>query len=127
MTWSPTLAGWSQKWASQGQACSLVHSTDNDRGGLSAGENIFVYFSDDPVDGVKWWYDEISLYNYGRPGFDFKTGHFTQVVWRNTTEVGCAVSRCASGRWENTLVCQYTPPGNYQGQFPENVPPLLNP
>lgn len=40
-------------------------------------------------------------------------GHYTQVVWRNTTEVGCAIA--SDGR-NDYLVCQYNPPGNFTGQ-----------
>jgi len=42
-------------------------------------------------------------------------GHYTQVIWKNTTEVGCGVARSNQGEiW----VCNYNPPGNYQGQNP---------
>ena len=42
-------------------------------------------------------------------------GHFTQLVWRNTAEVGCAVARNAQ---DEVLVCRYTQAGNYVGQRP---------
>ena len=31
---------------------------------------------------------ELKDYNFNKPGFDMKTGHFIQVVWKNTTKVG---------------------------------------
>ncbi|MDO9335468.1 MAG: SCP-like extracellular [Caulobacteraceae bacterium] len=40
-------------------------------------------------------------------------GHYTQIVWRSTTEVGCAVARAAENE---VLVCRYGPPGNYIGK-----------
>ena len=47
------------------------------------------------------------------------TGHFTAMVWRATTELGCALGSCPGQRlW----VCQYNPPGNMMGAFPANVP-----
>jgi hypothetical protein len=42
-------------------------------------------------------------------------GHFTQLAWRDTREVGCA--RATSVR-EDILVCRYTQAGNYIGQQP---------
>lgn len=48
----------------------------------------------------------------GRPE---DVGHYTQVVWRNTREVGCAL---ASTREEDILVCRYAEAGNYRGERP---------
>jgi hypothetical protein len=42
-------------------------------------------------------------------------GHFTQIVWRDTKEVGCGV---ANGNNSEFWVCYYTPPGNYVGEKP---------
>ena len=39
-------------------------------------------------------------------------GHFTQIVWKATTEVGCAYSTCDSGRGY-MFVCNYSPPGTF--------------
>ncbi|KAF7303379.1 PR-1-like protein [Mycena indigotica] len=55
--------------------------------------------------------------------------HFTQVVWRGTTQVGCALTVCAPGtifdpKFTNTAeyyVCEYAPPGNIMGQFDQMV------
>ena len=40
-------------------------------------------------------------------------GHYTQIVWRNTTRIGCGI---ASNAQRDVLVCRYSPPGNYIGQ-----------
>jgi hypothetical protein len=42
-------------------------------------------------------------------------GHFSQIVWRRTSAVGCAVAR---GRGQDILVCSYSPPGNVMGERP---------
>jgi len=73
---------------------------------------------------VKAWYDEESKYNYASPGFSGATGHFTQVVWKGSARLGCAIRQCATmagGRPASFISCHYSPPGNYQGQFPQNV------
>ncbi|CAL1546376.1 unnamed protein product [Lymnaea stagnalis] len=44
-------------------------------------------------------------------------GHYSQLVWRNTKEVGCAVVHC-SGFLANYVVCEYWPPGNFYKQIP---------
>jgi allophanate hydrolase subunit 1 len=44
-----------------------------------------------------------------------KCGHYTQIIWKNTTEVGCGLAR---GAQMDYFVCQYNPPGNFQGQKP---------
>lgn len=42
-------------------------------------------------------------------------GHYTQVVWANSGNLGCAMATCGSGR---VWVCNYDPPGNWAGQRP---------
>ncbi|MDJ0620207.1 MAG: CAP family protein [Calothrix sp. MO_192.B10] len=94
------------------------------------GENIYYAWSSQPgfdVNGevpVQAWYDEEQYYNYNQPGFSSQTGHFTQVVWKNSTKLGCGKAKSADGKV--FVVCNYDPPGNVQGQFPENVLPPQN-
>ena len=45
----------------------------------------------------------------------YPTGHYTQVVWRDTKEVGCGI---ATGSNTDYLVCRYSPGGNVIGQKP---------
>jgi len=49
------------------------------------------------------------------------TGHFTQVVWHNTTHVGMARDTTDTGSF---IFCNYGPAGNYMGRFDQNVKPL---
>jgi Cysteine-rich secretory protein family len=48
-------------------------------------------------------------------------GHFTQVVWKSSKELGVGKAKSRSGRIY--VVANYYPPGNYQGQFAQNVLP----
>ena len=72
---------------------------------------------------VKSWYDEIEMYHYDRPKFSHETGHFTQVVWRSTTKLGCAMAKSHGPRGGVYLTCNYDPYGNLEGAFRENVLP----
>lgn len=52
-------------------------------------------------------------------------GHFTQLAWRTTTAVGCAVQQCPGSSSPNGdadpwvfVVCDYTPAGNWQNVSP---------
>lgn len=63
-------------------------------------------------------------YNYSRPGFSEQTGHFTQLVWKDTTTVGCGSRLCGTRGWY--LVCEYWPRGNVVGEFPAEVDPQVN-
>ncbi|CAF4308109.1 unnamed protein product, partial [Rotaria sordida] len=66
------------------------------------------------------WYQEIKDYDFNNGGFSMSTGHFTQLVWRNTKRLGVGVAYTNGGQ-SVYIVAQYLPPGNYQGQYQENV------
>jgi len=124
-----TAQTWAQYLASSG---SFQHSSASQR--RNAGENLYVYYTTAPSissdslanTAVKSWYDEVKLYNYNSPGFSAATGHFTQVVWKGSTQLGCGAARgtkIMNGTKFNAfyVVCHYAPAGNVQGQFPANV------
>jgi hypothetical protein len=67
------------------------------------------------------WYNECKKYDYhNRQTYQSETGHFTQLVWRNTQEVGFAQAQGAS---MNFAVAMYYPAGNFLGEFDKNVFP----
>ncbi|MDY7230138.1 CAP domain-containing protein [Hyalangium rubrum] len=121
LAWSVNAATTAQAWADQ---CKFEHNSK--RGNL--GENIAAAtqggLSNTGV--VTNWAAEAASYDYGlnacAPGK--QCGHYTQIVWRNTTHVGCAMKLCDKNspfqgftRWE-FWVCNYSPPGNFVGQRP---------
>lgn len=67
-----------------------------------------------------WSDDEEGLFDYQNGGFSQATGHFTQIAWRETTLVGCAVQQCTRGLY---FVCEYSAPGNVRGGYRQNVFP----
>lgn len=124
LTWSITIADVAQAYANQlaSSGCNLVHS-----GNPSYGENLawFAGQAATAADVVSAWAQEGTCYTYGL----FETtdsctcvnsgcGHYTQVVWRTTTEVGCGVAVCPGQTYQEIWVCNYSPPGNYVGYAP---------
>jgi uncharacterized protein YkwD len=119
LTWSTKLAAIAQKWADtlKAKGCVFGHSGDQTYGeNLAAGTAGAL----DPEGTVAMWYDEIKLYKFPAGGFSMKTGHFTQVVWTTTKQVGCGHVTCNGN---DIYVCNYDPPGNWEGQYKEHVLP----
>jgi uncharacterized protein YkwD len=119
LAWSPKLAASAQKWAStlRERGCMFGHS------GGQYGENL-AGGTEGTMDAnavVEMWYAEGKHYSFRSGGFSMKTGHFTQLVWRDTREVGCGRTQCNG---MDVFVCQYDPPGNVEGQYRENVLPI---
>lgn len=111
MVWSDRLA---QSALQVAQSCHWGHS------GGPYGENIAAGYPTIKSVVKAWVYanDECEKYDPNRPIYS----HFTQVVWNNSRELGCA--RVACENWDNHAyysVCQYDPPGNVQGEFNQNV------
>lgn len=86
------------------------------------GESVYIC-NDDDIDCsipsvINGWYLEGKMYNYADPGFNSKTANYTQIIWKNSTHVGCAFLK-ADGK--TIFVVNYFPPGNKRGQFATNV------
>jgi uncharacterized protein YkwD len=113
LVWSDRLAVVAQGWADQLAAEGRLRHRASPR----YGENLYLISGGQatPNDVVGAWAAEQSDYDYRTNQCHATCGHYTQIVWRNTKSVGCAVAR---SRGIEVWVCEYYPPGNYVGQRP---------
>jgi len=118
LVWSDRLAAVAQEWAD-----TLVkHKEFKHRPHSMFGENLFEIRGPrahaSPSQVVQAWASESRDYDYRaiqcRNG-SRSCGHYTQIVWRTTKQVGCAVAR---GDRREVWVCNYDPPGNWVGSRP---------
>jgi hypothetical protein len=108
--WNSTIADFAADYLRGNDDCDFKHS------GGPYGENIALGCTE--VTGcVDLWGNERKDYN--KPEFSEETGHFTQLVWKNSTNVGCGRRLCGDKGW--FLVCEYWPRGNVVGQFGDQV------
>jgi pathogenesis-related protein 1 len=137
LSWSATIAAIAQSYANKlATACSgPTHSTPQER--MNWGENLALTSGSGGTstgtaqEVVALWESEVSCYTYGAFQAGINTtcssacsasggcGHYTQIVWRATRQVGCGVAECTSGTTRRSYwVCNYDPAGNFIGQMP---------
>jgi uncharacterized protein YkwD len=122
LTWSATLAAYAQAWADQLAAtgCKPGHRPRQGEWKQVYGENISWGKGQDylALDASKSWYSEKKEFTYGPLSSDnwYPTGHYTQMVWRNTKQVGIGKANCPDGTM--IVVANYNPAGNILGQKP---------
>ncbi len=125
--WSAPLANSAQQWAVQLQhrGCNPAHSGMRGLGEnlywasprhLSSGTTQVQHVSAQHVANA--WAGEQQHYDHARNtcARGKVCGHYTQVVWHTTTDIGCAKAVCANH--SQVWVCHYAPPGNWHGQRP---------
>jgi pathogenesis-related protein 1 len=121
LSWSSALEASAQSWAEHLRdtaSCApdydktLVASTEQ-------GENIYRSFGAgfSATSVVDVFGSERSQYVYSSSyTYDKSTAHYTQIVWRNTKELGCAIAECPG--LVVVWVCRYSPAGNVIGEQP---------
>ncbi|KAL6630934.1 hypothetical protein ACP70R_028274 [Stipagrostis hirtigluma subsp. patula] len=118
VSWDDTVAAYAQNYAGQRAGdCALKHS------GGRYGENIFVGGAGrdwTAKDALDLWVAEKQYYHHDSNTCSAPAGqscgHYTQVVWRDSTAIGCGRAVCSNGGV--FIVCSYNPPGNFIGQSP---------
>ncbi|XP_016956504.1 Golgi-associated plant pathogenesis-related protein 1 isoform X1 [Drosophila biarmipes] len=115
---SPKLNQLASEWAKY----LLSRNCMEHRPNSGFGENIYMASGGnlEGSDAVRSWYEEIRHFNWNNPSFQGNTGHFTQVVWKSSTELGVGFARRGNTIY---IVCNYNPPGNYNNLYKENVDP----
>ncbi|XP_063392780.1 ectin-like [Cydia fagiglandana] len=126
---APELCDYAQAWANH-----LAHTNKfcyrNDR---DVGQNLYqrpVSALQPDVTGQEvssYWYAAVRQYSFFKePDIlhaNVNAGHFTQMVWVATRFFGVGKARSRAGKV--IVVANYSPPGNYSGQFETNVLPPL--
>jgi len=115
--WSGELEADAERWASNlaRRGCRLSHDSRSDDG-----ENLFWTSAVEagrerrlnpvtPTAVVEYWGAEAQFYSYerNRCARGKKCGHYLQMVWDSTREIGCAAATCSD--LGQVWVCRYRP------------------
>lgn len=126
LAWDAALAATAAAWVARCQDSDgdglVDHNADRSAGHpWYVGENIFAATGAATGDqAVASWAGEQAHFHYATNTCDAGAvcGHYTQIVWRGSQKLGCALGRCPSLRFANTIVCDYGPGGNVSNQPP---------
>lgn len=135
LSWSPQLAKSAREWAAHlAQRCQGLEHPKRARYGqnLAARASIGEGPRFSPAEVVGGWVAEGRCWTPGKVGVSDRCdpacvaelnssgcGHYTQLMWRATRELGCAYATCRrEGFLDEYWVCNYSPPGNVRGRTP---------
>lgn len=114
LRWSDALAASAQRWADHLASIGrLEHSGSGQNLAMAAsGSQSLTQLVD------LWGSERVYFRNGSFPAISttgnwLNVGHYTQIVWRSTSEVGCGFGR---RNGNDVLVCNYNPPGNVMGE-----------
>lgn len=121
LTWDDALARDATGYARELARTGKFEHSKQPRGNPNQGENLWTgtrraYRYDEMA---QHWIDERRFFvngpipNASTSGRFEDVGHYTQIIWRATTRVGCGF---ASNARDDYLVCRYTPAGNMLNQ-----------
>jgi hypothetical protein len=124
LEWDQRLANGAARWGSYlARTGAFEHSPEALGDDDPVGENLFMgtrgYYGPEAMVGA--WIAEKRMFRPGifphnsRTGSFEDVGHYTQLMWRRTGQVGCAV---IANREDDFLVCRYAEPGNVEGERP---------
>lgn len=130
LEWDASLAATAAAWVARCQDTDhdglVDHNADRSAGHpWYVGENIFASSGaatahDAVLLPTYGWAAEQAHYHYSSNTCDAgeSCGHYTQVVWRGTQKIGCALGSCPGLTYPSTIVCDYGPGGNVNNQKP---------
>ncbi|CAI6332258.1 unnamed protein product [Periconia digitata] len=131
LSWDPNLA---QQALTSANSCSRNVQHDkvgSNLSGVTPPPSEYEQWIKMARDCIHGWHEEEPKYPYGSPQIEAHAGylHFTQMVWRDTTRIGCAMSNCndLTDSSPARIYCFYETPGNnvVEGEFERNVwPPV---
>lgn len=110
LKWDKSLAKYAQNWSNK---CGTKYSKG------PYGENMAMGFPN-WSSAVNGWYKEVRFYSFDESRYCTATSHFTQVVWKSTTKIGCGSKTCNGSK---IYTCSYSSKGNVLGpnSFADNV------
>ncbi len=123
LRWNDELARSAAAWAGQLARTGRFEHSPDDPGAEPEGENLWAgttgYYQPESMVGL--WVAEKAHFRPGVFPHNSRTGrvesvsHYTQLMWRDSRQVGCALGK---GRDEEVLVCRYSHAGNVIGEVP---------